>query len=75
VPDRKSNAVDRRIMLDSDLFERAHRSPATIVLISGDIDFVEKLSDLRHHTGYHVIAVHNRPAKEELKATVNEHYP
>jgi transcription elongation factor Elf1 len=45
------------------------------VLISGDIDFVGKLSDLRHQVGFHVIVVHNKPAKKELKATVNAHYP
>jgi hypothetical protein len=74
VPDRKPNAVDRQIMLDLDRFERIHRPPATIVLISGDIDFVGKLSDLRHQARFHVIVIHNKPAKEELKATVNEHY-
>jgi transcriptional regulator NrdR family protein len=74
VPDRKPGAVDRQIMLELDRFERAHRPPATIVLISGDIDFVGKLSDLRHQAGFHVIVIHNRPAKTELKATVNSHY-
>jgi DNA-directed RNA polymerase subunit RPC12/RpoP len=75
VPDRKPGAVDRQIMLELDRFERAHRPPATIVLISGDIDFVGKLSDLRHQAGFHVIVIHNKPAKSELKATVNAHYP
>jgi uncharacterized protein YlaI len=74
VPDRKPGAVDRQIMLELDRFERAHRPPATIVLISGDIDFVGKLSDLRHQAGFHVIVIHNKPAKTELKATVNAHY-
>jgi hypothetical protein len=74
VPDRKPGAVDRQIMLDLDRFERTHRPPATVVLISGDIDFVGKLSDLRHQARFHVIVIHNKPAKEELKATVNEHY-
>ncbi|CAF0849553.1 unnamed protein product [Rotaria sp. Silwood1] len=75
VPDRKIGAVDRQIMLELDRFERAHQPPATIVLISGDIDFVGKLSDLRHQAGFHVIVIHNKPAKEELKATVNAHFP
>lgn len=74
VPDRKPGAVDRQIMLELDRFERAHQPPATIVLISGDIDFVGKLSDLRHQAGFHVIVIHNKPAKSELKATVNAHY-
>jgi hypothetical protein len=75
VPDQKANGADRQIMLHLDRFERIHRPPATIVLISGDIDFIGKLSDLRHQAGFHVIVIHNKPAKEELKATVNEHYP
>ncbi|CAF3831464.1 unnamed protein product, partial [Rotaria sordida] len=53
----------------------SHRPPATIVLISGDIDFVGKLNDLRHQAGFHVIVIHNKLAKDELKATVNAHYP
>ena len=75
VPDRKPGAVDRQIMLELDRFERNHRPPATLVLISGDIDFIGKLSDLRHQAGFQVIVIHNRPAKNELKATVNSHYP
>ena len=74
VPDRKPNASDRHILLDLDRFERIHPSPATVVLISGDIDFVRKLSDLRHREGHHVIVIHNRPAKLELKKIVNAHY-
>ena len=75
VPDPKTGAVDRQIMLDLDRFERTHKAPATIVLISGDIDFIGKLSDLRHQAGFYVIVIHNKVAKEQLKATVNEHYP
>lgn len=74
VPDRKPGASDRQIMLDLDRFERCYRPPATVVLISGDIDFVGKLSDMRHQARYHVIIIHNRPAKAELKATVNACY-
>ena len=75
VPDPKPGAADRQIMLELDRFERAHRPPATIVLISGDIDFVGKLSDLRHQAGFHVMVIHNKPAKSELKSTVNAHFP
>ncbi|CAF1090342.1 unnamed protein product [Adineta steineri] len=74
VPGRKAGSVDRQILLDLDRFERAYPSPATIVLISGDIDFVGKLADLRHQAHFEVIVIHNKPAKQELKATVNKHY-
>ncbi|CAF1074530.1 unnamed protein product [Didymodactylos carnosus] len=74
VPHRKLDAVDRYILLDLDRFERVYKPSATFVLISGNIDFVGKLSDLRHQAGYNVIVVHNLPAKAELKTTVNLHY-
>ena len=71
----KSGAADREILLELDRFERAHSTPATVVLISGDIDFVQKLNDLRYRAGFYVIVIHNKPAKEELKQTVSAHYP
>ncbi|CAF1652962.1 unnamed protein product [Adineta ricciae] len=74
VPNGKPGSVDRQILLDLDRFERAHDPPATIILITGDIDFVGKLSDLRHQAHFHVIVVHNKSAKEELKAIVNAYY-
>ncbi|CAF5129818.1 unnamed protein product, partial [Rotaria sp. Silwood1] len=74
VPDRKPGAVDRQIMLELDRFERVHRPSATVVLISGDIDFVGKLNDLRHQAGFQVIVIHNKLAKDELKETANVSY-
>ena len=74
VPDHNTETVDRHIILHLDRFERTHRPPATIVLISDDIDFVDRLNDLRHYAGFHIIVVRNRLASAELKATVNEHY-
>ncbi|CAF4310442.1 unnamed protein product, partial [Rotaria sordida] len=47
---------------------------ATVVLISGDIDFVGKLNDLRHQAEFQVIVIHNKLAKDELKATVNAYF-
>ncbi|CAF4867259.1 unnamed protein product [Rotaria sp. Silwood1] len=75
VPNGKPGAVDLKILLALDRFERNYRPPATVVLISGDIDFVGKLNDLRHRVGFHVIVIHNKQVKPELKATVNAHYP
>ncbi len=74
VPDKKVNAADREISLELDRFERANSPPATIVLISGDIDFIGKLNDLRHRVGFTVIVVHNRPARAELKAAATENF-
>ncbi|CAF0930609.1 unnamed protein product [Adineta steineri] len=74
VPDHKPGAVDRRILLDLDRFERVHRPPATIVLISSDIDYVGKLNDLRHQVGYYVVVIHNKPVSEDLWTSINAHY-
>ena len=74
VPDRKPGAVDRQILLDLDRFERAHKPPATIVLISSDIDYAGKLTDLRHQAGFCVILVHNKPVREDLWISINAHY-
>ena len=71
----KPGAADREILLALDRFERAHSSPAVVVLISGDIDFVQKLNDLRYRAGFYVIVIHNKPVKEELKQTVDADYP
>jgi stress-induced morphogen len=71
VPSGKPGAVDLQILMDLQSFERSHVPPATIVLISGDIDFVGKLSDLRHRARFDVIVIHNKPAKAELKATAH----
>jgi hypothetical protein len=72
VPSTKPGAVDLALLLDLDRFTLAHKPPATIVLISGDIDFVGKLNLLRHQQGYHIILVHNAVAKRELKAAANQ---
>src|SRR5262249_31659579 len=45
--------------------------PASIVLISGDIDYIQKLADLRYGKGYHITLLHTPNAKEELKKTAN----
>ncbi|CAF1084980.1 unnamed protein product [Adineta steineri] len=74
VPDHKPGAVDRRILLDLDRFERVHRPPATIVFISSDIDYVGKLNDLRHQVGYYVVVIHNKPVSEDLWTSINAHY-
>jgi len=36
------------------------------VLVSGDIDFIGKLNDLRYQAGFNVLLIHNRAAKQEL---------
>ncbi|CAF1267565.1 unnamed protein product, partial [Didymodactylos carnosus] len=71
---KKPQAADNKITLDLHRFERQTRPPATVVLISGDIDFVGALSDLKYHAGYNVVVIHNQFAKQELIKIANEHF-
>jgi len=72
IPATKPGAVDFALLLDLDRFTHSHSPPATIVLLSGDIDFVGKVHMLRHQQGYNVVLVHNAVAKRELKLSANE---
>lgn len=46
--------------------------PATIVLVSGDINFASELSDLRHRHNLRVILLHNQQASDALLNCANE---
>ena len=76
VPDRKPGAADRKLQLDLDRMTggaggmRGH----TIVLISGDVDFIQKLNDLRYQQGCTVVLIHNAQAKANLRATAHRAY-
>ena len=68
VSDQQTNAANQQIMFHLDRFERAYPPPATVVLVSDDIDFVDRLRALLHH----IIIVRNKLVKMDLKATINE---
>jgi len=72
VEDQKQGAADRYIMQKLD--KLPFKPPGTVVLISGDCDFIRKLSDLRHSQGYHLIVISNKQAQPELMATANQCY-
>ncbi|CAF2114175.1 unnamed protein product [Rotaria magnacalcarata] len=75
VPSHKPGGVHLQILLDLDRFERAHRPPAVIVLISNAIEFLGKLSDLRHQAGFNIITISNNPQSEDrFKSIVNMYY-
>jgi transcription elongation factor Elf1 len=73
VPDRKPGAADKKILLELNQFERDCKPPATVVLISGDIDFIQHLIVLKG-LGYNVVVIHNRQAKPELKTIATKAY-
>ena len=72
VPDRKPGAADRCLQLDLDRIEG--RGKQTVVLISGDIDFVGKLNDLRYQRGFHLVLIHNKHTNKDLRATAHTCY-
>ncbi|XP_066927904.1 meiosis regulator and mRNA stability factor 1-like [Clytia hemisphaerica] len=66
------NAADDKVKQALRRFGQTHTPPATIVLISGDINFISELSDLRHRNNIKVILLHNQQASTVLKQTAHE---
>ncbi|KAJ8037600.1 Meiosis regulator and mRNA stability factor 1 [Holothuria leucospilota] len=65
------NAADDKLKQSLRRFAETHSRPATVVLISGDINFAHDLSDLRHRHGLNVILVHKSDSSEALKSCAN----
>ena len=49
-------------------FAQSYPPPATVILVSGDINFAAELSDLRHRHNLEVICLHNAQAQPALLA-------
>jgi hypothetical protein len=73
--DHRHGAADRAIYMDLQLFKEQHKTPATIVLLSGDIDFIKYINALRFGHRHYIIVIHNPQARHELLKTANEAYP
>lgn len=67
----RKDAADKMILVDMLAFALDNPSPATIVLISGDRDFVYALSTLRNRRYTVVLIVPNRGAHIILKSQAN----
>jgi hypothetical protein len=67
--------ADQQIQIDLQHFKEPHHKPATIVLISGDIDFIKHINDLRFRHRHYIIVIHNQQVKRELLKTANEAFP
>ncbi|KAJ8001836.1 hypothetical protein DPEC_G00173550 [Dallia pectoralis] len=52
------NAADDKLRQSLRRFAETHTAPATVVLVSSDVNFASELSDLRHRHGFRVILVH-----------------
>ncbi|KAM9305551.1 meiosis regulator and mRNA stability factor 1 [Gastrophryne carolinensis] len=60
------NAADDKLRQSLRRFADTHTSPATVVLVSTDVNFALELSDLRHRHGFHIILLHKNQASEAL---------
>ncbi|XP_064808307.1 meiosis regulator and mRNA stability factor 1-like isoform X5 [Oncorhynchus masou masou] len=52
------NAADDKLRQSLRRFAETHTAPASVVLVSSDVNFASELSDLRHRHGFQVILVH-----------------
>ena len=62
------NAADDKLRQSLRRFAHTYPAPATVVLISGDVNFSMELNDLMHLHNLTVVLVHNVNASNALKA-------
>jgi meiosis arrest female protein 1 len=60
------NAADDKLRQSLRRFGSAYPSPATVLLVSGDVNFAPDLSDLRHRHNLTVYLLHNPQAQKAL---------
>ncbi|XP_048575860.1 uncharacterized protein LOC5520570 isoform X1 [Nematostella vectensis] len=66
------NAADDKLRQSLRRFAQSYPSPATVILVSGDINFAAELSDLRHRHNLTVVCLHNAHAQTALLACAHE---
>ncbi|KAG8558249.1 hypothetical protein GDO81_016929 [Engystomops pustulosus] len=69
------NAADDKLRQSLRRFADTHTSPATVVLVSTDVNFALEISDLRHRHGFHIIIIHKNQASEALLHHAHELIP
>lgn len=67
------NAADDKLRQSLRRFADTHTAPATVVLVSSDVNFASELSDLRHRHGFQVILVHGNHASPALLQHAHRH--
>lgn len=55
-------------------FGELHSPPATVLLISSDINFAADICDLRYRKKIKIILVHNKSVADALILCANEHH-
>lgn len=68
------NAADDKLRNAMRKFAHNFSPPATVVLISGDINFAGELSDLRDRHSFNIVLVHNTWTNDQLKAFAHKTY-
>ncbi|KAK2857564.1 hypothetical protein Q7C36_005483 [Tachysurus vachellii] len=60
------NAADDKLRQSLRRFAETHTAPATVIVVSSDVNFASELSDLRHRHGFQVILVHKSQVSPAL---------
>ncbi|XP_076871921.1 meiosis regulator and mRNA stability factor 1 isoform X2 [Brachyhypopomus gauderio] len=69
------NAADDKLRQSLRRFAETHTAPASVIVVSSDVNFASELSDLRHRHGFQVILVHKSQASPALLQHANVHVP
>ncbi|XP_028279401.1 meiosis regulator and mRNA stability factor 1 isoform X2 [Parambassis ranga] len=69
------NAADDKLRQSLRRFAETHTAPATVVLVSSDVNFASELSDLRYRHGFQVILVHGSHVSSALLQHAHHHVP
>lgn len=62
------NAADDKLRVSLRRFADTYDSPATVVMVTSDVNFSNDLHDLRHRHMFTVVLVHNHQVSYALKA-------
>ena len=66
------NAADEKLKQLLVKFSNTYQTPATVVLLSGDVNFSPTLNSLKNYNKFHVVLVHNKQCSQALKNTASE---
>ncbi|XP_062853880.1 meiosis regulator and mRNA stability factor 1 isoform X2 [Trichomycterus rosablanca] len=69
------NAADDKLRQSLRRFAETHTAPATVIVVSSDVNFASELSDLRHRHGFRIILVHKSQASQALLQHAHLHVP
>uniref|UniRef100_A0A4W3IHA5 Meiosis regulator and mRNA stability factor 1 n=1 Tax=Callorhinchus milii TaxID=7868 RepID=A0A4W3IHA5_CALMI len=67
------NAADDKLRQSLRRFADTHTAPATVILVSTDVNFASELSDLRHRHSFQIILVHKVQVSDALLQHAHKH--